>query len=319
MRLEKPIFMNTAETKSNRIIKSPLNYIGGKQKILNQILPLFPGKINQFVDLFAGGCNVGVNITANKIYLNDILVYLVEMYKAFQTNEFQTIIAHIEQRIKDFKLSLTNEDGFKEIRAYYNKAKNPLDLFLLISYSFNHQIRFNNDHEFNNPFGRERSSFNSTMKYNLEFFHRKLKNSNIQFTCKSFEEFDYTILSENDFVYCDPPYLITTGTYNDGKRGFKGWTEKEEVELLKTLDVLNNKNIKFGLSNVLEHKGKENTILKNWLQTNTNYVVNYIEINYANSNYQTIVRDKNASVEVLITNYLPNRINKTKSLFDTLN
>jgi len=42
----------------NKIIKSPLNYIGGKYKILNQILPLFPENINCFVDLFAGGCNV---------------------------------------------------------------------------------------------------------------------------------------------------------------------------------------------------------------------------------------------------------------------
>jgi len=30
----------------NNWIKSPLNYIGGKYKILNQILPLFPKQIN---------------------------------------------------------------------------------------------------------------------------------------------------------------------------------------------------------------------------------------------------------------------------------
>ena len=52
----------------------------------------------------------------------------------------------------------------------YNKQKNPTDLFVLIAYSFNHQIRFNNSHEFNNPFGRERSSFNASMKLNLEKF-----------------------------------------------------------------------------------------------------------------------------------------------------
>lgn len=39
----------------NDFIKSPLNYIGGKYKILNQILPLFPKKINNFVDLFTRG------------------------------------------------------------------------------------------------------------------------------------------------------------------------------------------------------------------------------------------------------------------------
>ena len=46
-------------------IKSPLNYIGGKAKILDQILPLFPKEIDNFIDLFAGGCNVGINVNAN--------------------------------------------------------------------------------------------------------------------------------------------------------------------------------------------------------------------------------------------------------------
>ena len=163
--------MNGTQIKYSHILKSPLNYIGGKQKIINQILPLFPKNINQFVDLFAGGCNVGINVNATKIYFNDNLIYLIEMYRAFQKTDIQTIIAHIQNRIVEYNLSLTNENGYKKIRTNYNTTKNPLDLFLLISYSFNHQIRFNNDHQFNNPFGRERSCFNATMKQNLELFH----------------------------------------------------------------------------------------------------------------------------------------------------
>ena len=52
--------MNLGQIKiKNEVIKSPLNYIGGKYKILPQILPLFPKNIDTFIDLFAGGCNVG--------------------------------------------------------------------------------------------------------------------------------------------------------------------------------------------------------------------------------------------------------------------
>ena len=36
-------------------IKSPLNYTGGKYKLLPQILPLFPNEIDTFIDLFGGG------------------------------------------------------------------------------------------------------------------------------------------------------------------------------------------------------------------------------------------------------------------------
>ena len=147
-----------------------------------------------FIDLFAGGCNVGINVNANKIYFNDNLTYLIEMYQTFQENDLDTTILHIENRIKEFELSLTNEDGYKKMRAKYNEQKNPLDLFVLIAFSFNHQIRFNNNHEFNNPFGRERSSFNASMKQNLEKFIIRLKESYVVFSNVCFNNFDFNFL-----------------------------------------------------------------------------------------------------------------------------
>ncbi len=300
--------------KVNNQVKSPLNYIGGKYKILSQILPLFPVQINQFVDLFAGGCNIGINAKAEKIYFNDNLCFLIEMYKIFKLETKEHILTHIHTQIQKFGLSLTNEEGYKALRKEYNQNKNPLDLFVLIAFSFNHQIRFNNNHEYNNPFGKDRSTFNATMRQNLERFLHKLQSINATFSCNNFDDFDFSILTQNDFVYCDPPYLITTGTYNDGKRGFTGWTTREEEKLLNLLDALHVRNIKFALSNVIEHKGQSNDLLKNWLSQNPNYTINYINMDYANSNYQTLVRDKNASVEVLITNYNPN-IQTVKTLF----
>ncbi len=308
--------MTITRIHSLRQIKSPLNYIGGKSKILDQILPLFPKEIDNFIDLFAGGCNVGINVNANKVYFNDNLNYLIEMYQTFQENDIDTTILHIENRIKEFQLSLTNEEGYKKMREQYNRQKNPLDLFVLIAFSFNHQIRFNNSHEFNNPFGRERSSFNASMKQNLEKFIIRLKETNLVFSNVCFNNFDFTFLNSNDFVYCDPPYLITTGTYNDGKRGFKGWTDIEEKQLLKILDNLDKQNIKFALSNVLEHKGKSNDILKSWVERNQTYKINFIDFHYSNSNYQTLVRDKTASIEVLITNYEPQKPQKYKNLLE---
>ena len=49
-----------------KYVKSCLNYTGGKYKLLPQIIPLFPEDINMFVDLFCGGCNVGINVNAKK-------------------------------------------------------------------------------------------------------------------------------------------------------------------------------------------------------------------------------------------------------------
>ncbi len=290
-----------------------MNYIGGKYKLLPQLLPLFPDKINTFVDLFCGGCNVGINVPAKKTIFNDNLSYLIELYKKFGSLSKEEILNHIDNRINQFNLSLTNKDGYLELRKLYNSEKNPLDLFVLVAYSFNHQIRFNYSHEFNNPFGKERSCFNEHMKNNLLDFLNALNKNSVDFTSFNFDEFDFSRLSSNDFVYCDPPYLITTGTYNDGKRGFTGWNEAEEEKLLNILDDLDKRNICFALSNVIEHKGKENLILKDWI-TRNNYYVSYLAKNYSNSNYHTINRNPNATIEVLVTNYVP-QISQENLLF----
>jgi len=284
-------------------LKSPLNYIGGKYKILGQIIPLLPSNIKCFVDLFAGGCNVGMNVKAETIIFNDNLTFLIVLYKHLKKTPISVTLDYIQSQINKFNLSKENETGYKDLRTYYNQTKHPLDLMVLVSYSFNHQIRFNNSHEFNNPFGRNRSSYNVNIEKNLKAFCDFMHNNNVEFMSDDFNNFNYDILSDNDFVYCDPPYLISTGTYNDGKRGFNGWGIHDEINLLNILDSLNKKNIKFALSNVIQHKGQTNLYLDKWLKNNKNYTVHTINHHYANSNYQKINRDKEQTVEILVTNY----------------
>ncbi len=282
-------------------VKSPLNYIGGKYKTLPQILPLFPNNIETFVDLFCGGCNIGININANRIIFNDNLTYLIDLYKEFKISNTESVLNHIENRISELNLSFTNQEGYYSLRDMYNEKRNPLDLFVLTAYSFNHQIRYNSSHNFNTPFGKGRSQFNESMKKNLVSFLELIHSKNTVFLSHNFDAIDLSNLTPSDFVYCDPPYLITTGSYNDGKRGFTGWTTKEEQALLKFLSTLNRNNIRFALSNVIEHKGKCNHLLKEWIKTE-NLNVHYIDNDYTNSNYHTANRNLK-TIEVVITNY----------------
>jgi DNA adenine methylase len=288
---------------SNKIyIKSPLNYIGGKHKIIDQVFDKFPERIGSFVDLFAGGMNIAINAKSHAIHVNDNLSYLIDMYKLFQELSLSNVINHLEAQIAKFELTKFNEVGYVNFRKYYNEKKYPLDLFVLIAFSFNHQIRFNNSHEYNNPFGKNRSSYNDKMKSNLIRFIHKIQSSNFIFSSLSFEDFEFSSFDKNSFVYCDPPYLISTGSYNDGKRGFKGWGIEQEILLLDKLDEINSLGIKFALSNVLEHKGRSNSLLKSWINDN-GYFVSHIDSDYSNSNYQSSKNHNKESVEVLITNY----------------
>lgn len=283
-------------------IKSPLNYIGGKYKILQQIFPFFPNKIDCFVDLFAGGANVGINSTAKHIILNDNLVYLIDIYFKLSKNLPANTLSYIDSTIKEFNLSITNRDGYNKLRERYNHDHNPIDLLILSFFSFNHQIRFNSNHKFNTPFGKNRSKYNKNIQRNLISFINALRKKKIELTSVDFDRFDFSKLTSKDFVYCDPPYLITVGTYNDGKRGFTGWDLKQEKKLLDILDKLNKRKIKFALSNVFEHKNKTNDVLKQWVKKN-NYTAYPINNDFSNSNYQTSIRDKKLTQEVLITNY----------------
>ena len=279
------------------LVKSPMNYTGGKYKLLKQILPLFPDNINgRFIDLFCGGLDITINTKAKKIIANDINRKVIEIYQEMKKYETEALISYIEDKILLFSLTIENTEGYNKFRDYYNKTHYPIDLFILICYSFNHQVRFNKDGNFNMPFGKNRSYFNETLKKNLINFHNIIKENNIVFTNTSFLSLKPEKLNESDFVYCDPPYLITCATYNEQD----GWNETLEKQLYELLDKLKEKKIKFAVSNVLYNKGKENEILKEWCEK---YNVYHLDKTYSNCSYHAIDRDKNTTDEVLVTNY----------------
>lgn len=285
-------------------IKSPLNYIGGKYKILNQIIPKFPKKINTFVDLFGGGFNVGINVNANNLIYNDVIEPLCELINYFYDNTADDVILKLERNIKENNLTKENLEAFKRLRNKYNhynyenEEDRVLDFYTLILYSFNYQIRFNQSMEYNTPFGKNRSSYNLNTKKNIKSFIDKLNKINLSITKKRFIDFDFSSLGKDDFVYCDPPYLITTGSYNDGNRGIKDWTIDDEKSLLNILDDLNSRGVKFALSNVLIANDKKNDILTEWSKKYTVYI---IKNTFNNSNYRR--KSKDDAIEVLITNY----------------
>lgn len=313
------LFLCICKKTKKEIIPSALNYTGGKYKLLPQILPLFPREIDTFIDLFCGGCNVGINVDCNKVIFNDSNMYLIGLLNVLKKWDCKKVFKFLFDNIEKYKLSLSfefgyeyyncesmnglgkyNKDLYLKLRDDFNK-KNIKDdeyyllLYLLIVYSFNNQIRFNKKGEFNLPVGKR--DFNLKMQKKLFDFIERIKNGDYIFTNYDFRNINIDMFSKNSFCYIDPPYLITCATYNESE----GWTEKDEYDLLDFIKKLDEKHVKFALSNVIEAKGKTNKILKKWIEENN---FNVIELNYtySNSNYQ-IKQRKNITKEVLIINY----------------
>jgi len=201
----------------------------------------------------------------------------------------------IKKTSRRFGLAKGNSDTYLEARRYYNSLpnskKDPKLLFTIILYGFQQQIRFNSNHEFNNPSGNR--WFNDKVLEKMISFSRRIKECSCEFSSCNFEEL-LSIVTDKSFVYLDPPYRFTCGSYNDGKRGFEGWTQEHETLLFSFLDSLDSMNVPFLLSYVLEHGGHTNENLKEWLDKRDNYQVIDVSRNqgrYANRK------------EVLILNY----------------
>lgn len=222
---------------------------------------------------------------------------LVELWEYFYTNDVEEILNYVISTVNKNQLSKTDSQKFKIFRDNYNQQKNrnPLDLYILTCFSFNNYIRFNNDLQFNMGFGMNRSNFNNSLEKKLITSISTLQKKECSFQNKPFNRFEP---EHNQFIYIDPPYLLTTATYNDGKRGFGGWNMKHERMLYTYLENLIDKDILFGLSNILTKDNRTNHLLTRFINENE-LMVHRIKSNYNNCSHN---KKKAETVEVYVTN-----------------
>ena len=298
--------------------RSPFFYVGDKYKLLPSILPNFPNKIKQFVEPFVGGGSVMLNVMAEKYLMNDIDSNMIALHKHLCTQSIRSSewFDEIGAMIESYNLSRSykedivpdvlkkefvktyfakfNKNSYCRLRADYNNSsregKEDLDrLYLLLIYGFNRMLRYNAKGDFNLPVGNV--DFNSNVKEALEGYFNVVSKRNIEFYNMRFEDFFGRItLSKNDFVYLDPPYLITESEYN------KIWKESDDERLMKLLDELNVNGIPFAISNVTHYRGRVNEQFMEWSRKYKTISIKSNYINYHDNSEKYIK-------EVLVVNY----------------
>ncbi|MCT7547109.1 DNA adenine methylase [Aliarcobacter butzleri] len=297
-----------------KIKRSPMFYVGDKYKLIKEIKQYFPKNINTFIEPFVGGGTVFLNVEANSYILNDIDKNIYNIHLFLQTKACEIdFIDKLLKYIKKYNLSRSfledivpkqlkkeykktyyakfNKQGYDKLKQDFNilESKNYLLLYLLLIYGFNRMIRFNSKGEFNVPVGNV--DFNKNVLQALGDYSEFIKNKNIKFENLDFKDFIIKNgFKEDDFMYLDPPYLITFSEYN------KIWNEDKEHELLNFLDNLDQRNIKFAISNVTHYKGRVNNIFLDWMKK---YNVKKVQSNYISYHDNSV---KNIE-EVLVINY----------------
>ena len=294
--------------------RSPLFYVGDKYKLMPQLLKFFPDKIDSFIDVFAGGGSVSLNTKAKKYVLNDNNLNIVRLHRFLLSYEsdflsfrqymygiidqfnlscserrLENEIIELKQIYKKTYFSKYNKAGYLKLRDSFNNNKECMEyLYILLIYGFNHMVRFNKVGNFNLPVGNV--DWNKNVSTALENYFAWRKNDITIYNTDFIDLLDHIQIDANDFCYFDPPYIITNSEYN------VRWSEYDEIRLYNCLDNLSSRGIKWGLSNMLNHKGRSNKFLAQWA---SQYNMYDIQSNYISKFDNTIKMD---SREVYVTN-----------------
>lgn len=290
---------------TDNFVHSPMTYTGSKDKLLSLLLPLFPDNICTLYDMFCGGLSVTLNTNAEKYVANDICRPLICMYNHMRIARSAMFMHRVDEIISNYCINDLSVESYNRLRDDYNfgiKIRNDNTLtgaamlFVLIIHSYSSLVRFNSLGEFNSPSGGTHSNFNSKRRNAVKSFIDTIIDKCVLFKAMPFNEAmpEIEYMDKNDFVYCDPPYMITSAEYN------KLWSYSNEYLLYSTLDKLNAAGVRFGLSNVVRYKGKFNHVLADWMNK---YAVHFITKDAYAGSYHMKRKEDDITQEVFVCNY----------------
>jgi len=201
---------NLTGIKQTPTVKPFLKWVGGKTQIIDEIISLFPRKIDIYYEPFLGGGSVLLAllterrnglIKVNTIYASDINENLIGLYKHIQSNLNELL--YEVKKLTDIPMS---EIYYYEIRSRYNQTpKSSLEasaMFLYLNKTCFRGLYREGPHGFNVPFGHYKN-------FSIDEEHLKNVSELIQdvvFTTQTFSD-SLTHVKETDFVYLDPPYV----------------------------------------------------------------------------------------------------------------
>ena len=276
------------------------------QGIKSKLVPLIKRTVAKsfggtWIEPFMGSGVVGFNITPRNAIFADSNPHLINFYNAIASGKVNglTVRNFLEQQGKI--LSRCGKDYYYEVRERFNKAHEPLDFLFLNRSCFNGMIRFNRKGDFNIPFGHKPQRFSKAyitkIVNQVDYVSVMSKHSNWSFICQDFRE-TLKEISEDDFVYCDPPYVGRHVDY------FDRWDEENEQYLF---DILSQSPCKFILSTWHSNQYRVNIFLeKLWSEF---HVLTKEHFYYVGAKEE----NRKPMLEALVMNFTPKRLHEEPS------
>ncbi len=230
----------------------PIKCQGIKTKLVEWIQELVPEFDGIWYEPFMGSGVVGFNIRPKRAVFSDTNPHLVNFYNDLKNNVIDPYKAKSFLEEETDKLYVGADDYYKEVRRRFNKNPNSLDFLFLNRSCFNGMMRFNGSGGFNVPFckkpGRFAQAYITKITNQIKNIQEIIQANEYEFVVSSFENV-VAKAKNDDFVYCDPPYIDRYSDY------FNSWTQENEEKLF---ELLHNTEAKFILSTWHSNKFREN-------------------------------------------------------------
>lgn len=279
-----------------KVIIPPIKSQGIKTKLVPWINSIVPKVNGRWVEPFLGTGVVAFNSSCKRAILNDTNPHIVDFYKAVQRKEItpQLMKCYLEREGKLLRESGNNGyDHYLTVRSRFNSGEfSPFDFLFLSRAGFNGMMRFGSKGNWNIPFCKKPDRF--AQAYVTKITNQLATVSQIirpepewVFLNKSFADV-IPLATENDVIYCDPPYYGRHADY------YNGWTEEDEERLFF---LLNETKAKFILSTWHHNDWRENEMVKKYWNKFNVITRDHFYHNGAN------IENRRAVVEALVCNF----------------
>ena len=228
-----------------------LKYRGGKSREIPRFLQYVPNDFDRYIEPFFGGGALYFYLESKNAIINDVNERLMLFYRQLRDNypEIRVQLDEIQQiyeanqaeyeKLKanspDVRVPNANEELYYEMRNRFNHPDNVyLDgvvYFFINKTAYSGMIRYNNNGEYNVPFGRYP---NLNTQLVTEQHSRLLQGAELySLDYKSI----FDMASVNDFIFLDPPYDCVFNDYGniDMMNGFDEAEHRRLAEDFKNL------------------------------------------------------------------------------------
>ena len=206
-----------------------LKYRGGKSREIPRFLQYIPDDFNRYVEPFFGGGAVFFYLEPDNAIVNDLNQRLMTFYTQLRNNyatmrtqldELQSLYEKNQLEFKELKyknpeirVPNANEELYYNMRTLFNNPDDTYldgDLYFFINKTaYSGMIRYNNNGEYNVPFGRY-PNLNTKL---ITQQHSELLQRAELYSVDYREIFDMT--QEDDFIFLDPPYDCVFNDYGN--------------------------------------------------------------------------------------------------------